>query len=479
MKNLFLVFAFVFAMAGVVSAKVESPWISTDKSFDSSSLDNIIKSVVKPGMSNDEKAIAIYNYCRLTQYHFLYPAEKAAIGPLKMINVYGWSLCGGLHTVLGELFKQAGFEYRYRGWSNPGHSTVEVKYDGKWHYLDTFLCFYAWDKDKKTIVGQDDIKADPDLALKAEEEKRGPENILSCGDTAKGVVSGVKSSKVLSGWGGSVKQSDGTYTTDFVLIPGQSLELNWKRETTKSFSGYEGKKPPYPQHTCGTKEYRSHSVQGPILEHYGQRSFANGKLTFAPDLNNPSFMQDLEAKDNVRLQGGNLVPLSSGAGYIVFKMGSPYVIVAAEVNVEFLGEDAKNKVEYSLDKTKWEDIDKISKEVKGLYTFYVKITTAKGVKSINAVSTVEHNRSALPFLVNGENKVTVKTKSKLTNKLTVTYAYEEATAAPNRKQFIGRDIEYAEQKVVSKDVDKAPFEFSINVGGNTPPKMDYIKYEVK
>ena len=483
MRKFVLVLTGLFLMLSGGLAKVESPWISTDKSYDSSSLDAIIKSVIKPGMTNDEKAIAIYNYCRLTFYHFAYPTEKDGIGPLKAVNVYGWSLCGGLHTVLGELYKKAGFEYRYRGWSNPGHTTIEVKYDGKWHYLDNFLSFYAWDKNKKTIVGQDEIIKDPDLALKAGEEGRGPENILSCGDTAKGVVTGTKSSKVLSGWGGSIKQSDGTYTMDFVLMSGQSLELDWGRDGVKKYVGYAGKNPMYPQHTCGTKEYRSHSVQGPILEHYGQRSFANGKLVFAPDFTNPECLKDVEKKENARISNGNLIPLSPNASCsITFKMGSPYIVTLAEVNVEFLSEDAKNKIEYSLDKAKWEDGANLAKGVKSSFVYYVKITSPKGMKSLTATSIVMHNRAALPFLVNGDNKVTVKAKNFKPagkEKFTVTYAYQEATAKDGRKQFIGRDVEYGEDIVVSKDVTKAPFDFDIKVGGNTPPKMKYIKYEVK
>src|SRR5439155_934508 len=66
------------------------------------------------------------------------------LGALKVINVYGWGLCGGLHTVEAALWREVGWRWRYVGWSDPGHTTVEAFYGGRWHYLDSFLKFYAW-----------------------------------------------------------------------------------------------------------------------------------------------------------------------------------------------------------------------------------------------------------------------------------------------------------------------------------------------
>ena len=189
---------------------VDTPRTKTEYAPDTSSLKAIVESVTNRGMSNDEKAIAVYDFMRLAFYHWAYPKEKGGIGPLKAINVYGWSLCGGLHTVMGELYEAAGFEYRYRGWRNPGHTTIEVFYDGRWHYLDTFLCFYAWSRDGRTIANQDDIIRDADIVLKAGREKRGPANILSCGDTAEGVVKGCNNSRVMGGRGGRKLRSSRT-----------------------------------------------------------------------------------------------------------------------------------------------------------------------------------------------------------------------------------------------------------------------------
>ncbi len=116
-----------------------------DKAPDCSSLKSIVESITRECKTNDEKAIAIYNFMQLTHYHFAYPGEPGGLPVLKEINCYGWSLCGGLHSEESALWRQLGWGWRFVGWD--GHTTVEANYDGKWHYLDAFLKFYAWKPD--------------------------------------------------------------------------------------------------------------------------------------------------------------------------------------------------------------------------------------------------------------------------------------------------------------------------------------------
>jgi hypothetical protein len=95
-------------------------------------------------------------------------------------------------------------------------------------------------------------------------------------------------------------------------------------------------------------------------------------------------------------------------------------------------------------------------------------------------SVVGHDRGALPYLVNGKNKVTVVLdKGELPKgcSLLVTYCYQEA-AAPNpakRTRWDGNGITYGPTKTVTKEIASLPFSFEIDVGGNTPPKMLSLK----
>ena len=132
----------VSAADAAALALVRGISVLPDKAPDCSSLKAIAASVTRGCQSNDEKAIAIYNFMRLSHYHRAYPSEPGGVPVLKEINTYGWSLCGGLHAEQSALWRELGWNWRFVGW--PGHTTVEAQYDGRWHYLDVFLKFYAW-----------------------------------------------------------------------------------------------------------------------------------------------------------------------------------------------------------------------------------------------------------------------------------------------------------------------------------------------
>src|SRR5205085_1667724 len=82
--------------------------------------------------------------------------------------------------------EKAGWKCRYLGW--PGHTTIEVFYDGRWHYLDVFLKCYYWSKDKSHIASQEEIANDPSIVLNAPQEGRAARQNLCCGDLPADVV---------------------------------------------------------------------------------------------------------------------------------------------------------------------------------------------------------------------------------------------------------------------------------------------------
>ena len=127
-----------------------------DQAPDCSSLRSIVATITRDCQTNDQKAIAIYNFMQLAHYHRAYPGEPGGLPVLKEINCYGWSLCGGLHAEQSALWRELGWDWRFVGWN--GHTTVEAKYDDRWHYLDVFLKFYAWMPDGRggrTLAGED------------------------------------------------------------------------------------------------------------------------------------------------------------------------------------------------------------------------------------------------------------------------------------------------------------------------------------
>ena len=445
--------------------------VTTDRTVDTRSLETIVKDVIRlsGAKSNDEKAIAIHNWLHQAIFHFAYPVEKMghSVGPLKVLNVYGWGLCGGQHTVLKALFETAGWQVRSRGWSDPGHTTVEVFYDDRWHYFDVFLKCYFWTKDKKTIAGQDDIVKDPSIVLDAVKDGRVPAaHYLCCGDDAEGIVQGCKSSKALppsqhkDGWA-SVTGRDQGYSPSLRLPAGATLRLEWKGAPGQLAIQNKG------AHSCGNKDFRGDPVLGPIVEHYGPRNHSNGRLTYVPDLNKAADVTLAGAA----AKGGKLV--ASGQGSAVFKVALPYPYVTGQLEAGFEGGEGKLSISPDGGKT-WQPAapGDVSALVKQRYDVWIKAEFSGSLASFQFEGMVEHNRGALPYLLTGANAVTVSGSGAVS----VSYAYQEATASPNRKRWDGQGVTYGEAKTVTKAFSQFPGTFTIDVGGNTPPKMLYLEF---
>ncbi|MBE3070633.1 MAG: transglutaminase domain-containing protein, partial [Planctomycetes bacterium] len=447
--------------------------VVADHAPDCSSLARLVETVTRGAKTNDEKAIALYNFLRLANYHHAYPNEPGGISALKLINVYGWGLCGGLHTVEAALWREAGWPWRYVGWS--GHTTVEAQYDGRWHYLDTFLKFYTWTPDPnapggRTIASQDDIKANPGLvsdglvldksrqvyyhAGNAFEVIDGKANwtapaFLVCGDEPGGVISGVRTGRNAgspTGWA-AIIFDDPAYSADVDLGPGYSLTLAWAAEDGAFwFSG--GKNAP--RHTCGDKDYRNCPAIGPILEPYAlsggkTRTWANGRLVFAPDLADPALLGTLAAADNARQDAGRLVAADAGRpASVTVLMASPYVLTRA--TGEAAGTD---KAEVSVDDGKTfapVDLKDFSKAVAGKYRCLVRLSFASALASLRIDATVQHNRCALPYLSPGANKVTVTVadpKALGANRLVVDYAWCPGSRSKSYEQLADAGAEVA------------------------------------
>ncbi len=448
--------------------------VQPDKAPDCSSLKSIIETITRDCKTNDEKAIAIYNFCMLTEYHRAYPTEPGGVPSLKVINCYGWSLCGGLHTVESALWIEAGWEHRYVGWN--GHTTVEAKYDGRWHYLDTFLKFYAWMPDGKggrTIASEDDLTKNSDALIKdvfvldkgrgcvyAKDNQfvmngehanwRAPA-FLSCGDTIEGTISGLKTHHVSGpsdGWAG-INHSTGSYPTEVDLTPGLALTNTWD---AVEGAWYWANEKVAPAHTCpGFKDTRNDPAYGLILEPYinasKARSFGTGMITFSPDFSSDAVLKSFTSTDNAKFADGGLVPVdASKPGTALIKLASPYILTRA--SGEAAGADL---VEVSVDggkNYKAADLKEFTPAVKGQLAALVRISFKTALKSVHIDMLVQNNPGSLPYLSPGKNVVAVSIgdpKELGDNKLVVTYAYKLGSRTKSFDQLCDQGKEIARQ----------------------------------
>lgn len=507
--------------AGLVRAIKVLP----DKAPDCSSLKSIVNSVTRGCTSNDQKAIAIYNFMRLTHYHRAYPSEPGGIPVLKEINCYGWSLCGGLHAEQSALWRELGWNWRFVGW--PSHTTVEAFYDGRWHYLDVFLKFYAWMPDPsnptgRTIAGEDDLASNPDELLTGafvtDAERKvmyakgnefsligGKANwqapaFLVCGDDLPGIIDALKQKNRVGpepGWGG-MQHATGNYSADVNLAPGFGLTSTWdKAEGAWYWAGSDIA----PCHTCGDKEIRNSPEKGPVVEPYlgpdwKCESYANGQLTFRPDLSNQSVLQSFVATENAAVRDGAIVAAKAGSpARVTLLLKSPYILTDASGSA-----DGAGRCEVSSDHGKsWNtvDIKGFGKAVAGQVQALVRLTIPDRLKSLSLTATVQNNPFALPYLSAGKNTVTVSVADPTAlgdNKLVVTYAYRIGARRKSYEELFleGKEIARAHDAtweqaptVVQKTFAAAdlPATFEIDIptpSGMHPvyPRMLFVRREV-
>jgi hypothetical protein len=500
--------------------------ILADKAPDCSSLKAIVDSVTRGCKTNDEKAIALYNFMQLSHYHQGYPSEKESLGALKEINVYGWSLCGGLHTVEAALWREMGWPWRYVGWSDPGHTTVEAFYDDRWHYLDVFLRYYTWMPDpkspeKRTIAGEEDIRANPALVTEGLEFDKSRDiyyhrgnkfeiindkanwrapSFLSCGDTPDAILTGIRSSSRAgspTGWATLQFDSPG-YSTDVNLAAGSSLTLTW--DAIQGAHWWNGRQY-VPGHGCGDKDYRNCPAIGPIIEPYNhsdgrRRSFSNGALRVALDFKNADHLQTIVSQDNVKWSAGSLTPIdASRKGSITVQLQSPYVISRASGMA-----DGAEVTEISVDQGKTFKAIKLqdfSAEAGGLYDCQIKLSFKTALKSVALNAIVQCNRGALPYLSPGKNVISVEVAAPQElkdNQLVVTYAYhpgfrnksyeeladEGAEVARAHNATWSKELHVAQKTFLARDL---PAKFEIDIPtppGKLPvyPRMVFLRREV-
>ena len=134
------------ALAGPPSVGVVSNIkVLSDRVPDVSSLEAWKKSFIKEGMSDKEKALAIFNTEVTFQQADAPPMEylqreDSVLDPIKLFNVYGYTLCSVSSANMMCLARYVGLPAR--DFTIQNHVVPEFFYDGGWHMLDADLIEY-------------------------------------------------------------------------------------------------------------------------------------------------------------------------------------------------------------------------------------------------------------------------------------------------------------------------------------------------
>jgi len=108
---------------------------------DLTSKKGIVDSIISAGMTDEQKAVAIWKFVKDWRYHHETGelADEMA-DPVRLINVYGYGVCGNSATIFAVLCREAGIGiaegFRARTYELGNHMVGEVYYDKGWHMFD-------------------------------------------------------------------------------------------------------------------------------------------------------------------------------------------------------------------------------------------------------------------------------------------------------------------------------------------------------
>ena len=172
--------------AGAAGAMAETitPHVTTDGSVDCSSVKAIVADVCAEGMTDQQKAIALFEFARRLMFHYPNRADPAAVhDTLRLLNTYGYSFCSQQAMLTVDLWQTAGLKAKAK--AVPGHTTMEANYGEGTHWFDLLIGAYVYQRDGKTIASLAEIAADQDLLRKAVAEKRAAPGMVPCGAVLK------------------------------------------------------------------------------------------------------------------------------------------------------------------------------------------------------------------------------------------------------------------------------------------------------
>jgi len=236
LRSALIVTLLTSSAAVAAAAGVEGIVVDTDRSVNCTSLKTIVEDICKDCKTEQDKAIAIYNFMVRTvwmEWHSHRPLEMKNIpykgkrrdmlvfanDPVKYIVVYGYCGCGPQAGVQGALCEAAGLKFRHLD-PGFGHVSGEVFCDGKWRWLDVWLPAYVTDE-KGGIYSYDEIMADRTRFSKARAEGRCPENFMVNYNADVKAVVNAKGHKP----GGRPYRQD--YVEDLCLRPGERVTWLW------------------------------------------------------------------------------------------------------------------------------------------------------------------------------------------------------------------------------------------------------------
>ena len=424
-RNFAVAAALQFLSPFAAVAQVHGPILVSERTPDLHSLERYVASIVRPGMTQKERALALWGANCRQMYHWNNPVEYPLIkpgqfndvtDPIRLMNVYGYTLCFCSAAGMEAVWRQAGLEGRELG--VPGHVTNEVWFDGQYHYLDAEFKGYFKRPDGVIASAREcglkpaEIIVDSRLPAGFFPLSRFPFRTYLSRMVFAGIMDDGPS------WYASHRAQSG-HTMHVSLRPGESYFRSWDN-VGKFVNDYVRWIEPG---EFGTTDCR----WGP-RELEGPRSFGNGVLIYEPDLTTATdeFERGVFNSSGLVKTDRGLAAAGESRGQCVFRVQVPYVICGCPRRIEDPGRSSEGAVlslrgsgsidvEVSLDNGRnWSaagrgpgriDLTRFVERRYG-YQFRLSLMPGSELAELRVETYFQLAPSALPALAKGETRMT-------------------------------------------------------------------------
>ena len=520
----------LLAAPGYCAGLIVNPWVVTDRSVSCYDYPSLIADLTRGLETPQDKAIAVFRFFRRAmfpytnrnEYPFPVNDQQHMFDFVRMVNVYGYALCTQTNWMFASVLKQSGQVEDARGISVPGHGTAEVKWDGRWHFMDAIVGCYAFRRDRREIASIEDILADSTLLSRAVAEGRAsqpfcpwdgkpiyPEEALAVTDQwytyRKYGLDFLL--KVIPDYKPAEADEPSTFSMAFNLRPGFRLTRMWDNLPgmyNLSYEYYRNNKtiqtpspsilPPHHPDNGGE---RLDSLNFPLIEPYrkvilGRGSYhyyANGVLSYSDDFSDRRFMQAADSISSLIVEPGNagrggILRCAPGdsLGEANLNFEAPYVFVGGSIRGRAeVVEGSWAAVYLDIGRTEnWLCLGVATSGgdfnfpipanlIEERYAFKIKLklfdkSAAGSVRlyELKAEAVCQLNMYSLPFLAPGNNKVSVQAG-----------AIPQGAALQVTYRWLERGRERADLRLVSTPGES----YTIAVSGIEYPRMKDISME--
>jgi hypothetical protein len=373
---------------------VVNPWLANGRNG-FRTLDEIVASAVKPGMTDRDKVHALWFQEIRHRYHG--GGDNNELGdPVKVFNVYGHNTCGNDSICLAGLWKRAGLKVTPA--RVVGHCVTQAYFDGRWNLFDGDMHSMYLLRDNHSVACEQDLVRDHDLIKRAH---------------TQGILNPDK--RANDEWEASIYLFEGPPAGDrnciqdtsmnMVLRPGEAITWRWGHASPVK---HHGEKPKYPDTIC------------------------NGLWEYRPDFSGNLWKRGAASIVDVKARSGELIAEEGKTGTIIWMIRSPYVLVGGRLETEGSGA----RFSLSWDGKWWQEagsnLDKFfppAGRARYEYRLRCELSAGSHLRRLGIVNDIQMAPLALPAMAVGDNRFVYTDQSPGERQVRITHDWVERSAS--------------------------------------------------